>query len=42
MNPENVLEKHPDVIEVKPDKDFGKPISLQDGKVQQSKCCVIS
>ena len=42
MNPENVLEKHPDVIEVKPDKDFGKPKSLQDGKVQQSKCCVIS
>merc|ERR1712226_897660 len=24
MNPENVIEKHPDVIEIKPDKDFGK------------------
>ena len=38
MNPENVLEKHPDVIEIKPDKDFGKPIMDS----QHSKCCVIS
>ena len=42
MNPENVLEKHPDVIEIKPDKDFGKDASLPNGKSQQSKCCVIS
>merc|ERR1712110_659506 len=35
MNPENVLEKHPDVIEVKPDKNFGNTngkITLPDNK----------
>ena len=38
MNPENVLEKHQDVIEIKPDKNFGKPIMDNN----HSKCCVIS
>ena len=39
MNPENVLQKHPDVIEVKPDKNFGntnKSLILADSK--NSKC----
>lgn len=39
MNPETVLEKHPDVIEVQPDKNFGKN-GLAD--IKHSKCCVIS
>ena len=38
MNPENVLEKHQDVIEIKPDKNFGNPIVDSN----HSKCCVIS
>ena len=41
MNPENVIEKHKDIIEIKPDKNFGKTNNtLIDTK--NSKCCVIS
>ena len=42
MNPENVLEKHPDVIEVKPDKNFGNTNSLILADSKNSKCCIIS
>ena len=42
MNPENVLEKHPDVIEIKPDKNFGNSGNSALADCKHSKCCVIS
>ena len=41
MNPETVLDKHPDVIEIKPDSNFGKRNGTLVG-VKDAKCCVIS
>ena len=41
MNPETVLDKHPDVIEIKPDSNFGNRNGTLVG-VKDAKCCVIS